>query len=176
MRLLTRSKIWRAFPELDEFDDEQCAAFVRRAQNRYVNQVHFRTIVLLITFVFVVIGFNLFITILSIIDAFGLSVAVLGPKVEIIVAVLFVAAAPTICSLLVRDFLLRRRIASLIRKHGLCGGCGYSLLGLRLDEGHSITCPECGIAKRVDGSLALRQHTRHDNPNLTPSPPVANHG
>lgn len=56
-------------------------------------------------------------------------------------------------SLALRDWMLRRRIRSILRAKALCAGCGYRLLGTPVSEVHVVVCPECGLEGKVDPAL-----------------------
>jgi len=72
------------------------------------------------------------------------------------VACMIAAAALMVVlpSLVVRDWLLRRRLRSVLRGTGRCSQCRHSLVGLEVPESLEVTCPECGFVCRVDASLS----------------------
>lgn len=136
------SRPWRAFPELDGFTDEQCAAYARLAKRERLGSR------VLVTFG---AGF------LSLVLALcGLWVGVwilesLGDMTrgssasDLLSAVLLAvgAAGPSsLFFLAVRDRWLRWALRKHINK-AHCPACGYVLLGLRVEDG-AVVCPECG--------------------------------
>ncbi|MBS0196977.1 MAG: hypothetical protein JSR77_09475 [Planctomycetes bacterium] len=150
MRLLTR-RIHRAFPELDRYDDEQCARFIRAARRGVRRR-------LWVTFLVVFAG----------VFAFALSgvawMQVSRPEdwaqptpwakyILLLLLTLPVAAAGPVTAYLTRDWLLRRRIRYILRARGQCMNCHYGLIGLPVGAESEITCPECQTICYVDPSL-----------------------
>ena len=142
MRLST-SKIWRAFPELDRFDDKRCQRYVREAMRQHRRG---GCLVLLL----VPLGFVLWLI------STALSVGLMdllvpgneGPHWVFIVAGVLAYGAPPLGIglglLLARDRWLRRAIRDRLNA-ARCLGCSYSLLGLTpLEGGRVVVCPECG--------------------------------
>lgn len=151
MRLLTR-KIYRAFPELDSFSDEQCVRFVKA-----VNASKTRLVIRgLISTVFA-IGLGIVFLGLAIwgatelADAWHFSEGLFWVfwGVSGTLALLF-AFIP---GLILGDLLLRLSVRSLLKRCGACPQCGYSLLGIRVGPEFVITCPECGRKVDVDPAL-----------------------
>ncbi|MGD9791417.1 MAG: hypothetical protein AB7Q00_10060 [Phycisphaerales bacterium] len=147
MRLL-RNKIWRAFPELDPYTDEQCQRFFKAAVGTPVVRAVRIVLVLLVGIVGVIGSLALAIYISSLlsrtryeIDGFNAAVFIplicLGPFAGIIA----------------RDLLLRLRVRKVLRSRGRCSNCTYSLLGLAVNAKHEVACPECGTLTEVDPSL-----------------------
>lgn len=58
-----------------------------------------------------------------------------------------------VSGILIRDWLLRKRVRHILRARGTCVGCGYGLVGLPVSQNHQITCPECELLCEVDPSL-----------------------
>lgn len=75
----------------------------------------------------------------------GLMVACIISSAAVVVLVL---------PLILRDWLLRRRLRSVLRGTGVCSQCRHSLVGLPVPESLEVTCPECGFTCRVDLSLS----------------------
>lgn len=144
---LPRDKIWRAFPALDAFSDEQCRIFVERAGNEY-RSAKMAVIGGTIAAMGVVlpIGFALLNALWGLLerrlqqsrgeyatrDLQGL--VVFG----IVMLLLFCGC---IAVLVARDRWLIWTITRRIRQ-AACQGCGYSLLGLTPMAG-VVMCPEC---------------------------------
>lgn len=142
MRLPT-SKIWRAFPELDRFNDARCVRYVRQAKAK--RRASGSVLVLLVP-VFVIVW----------LVSMGLSVGLMdmlypggaGPgAVGTILALFLFAGTPLALSmtlLLARDRWLHRAVRDRLNV-ARCLGCSYSLLGLTpLEGGRVVVCPECG--------------------------------
>ncbi len=151
MRVPTR-KVWRAFPELDRFSDEQCARFVRAAEHTWAGVARAVVAVLvcvpcwavgLVAFVFVV-------------GRLGVALWLLerswGPFVLFLALVLWIIAA-TLPAWWIRDAWLRRDIARVMGPAAACRDCGYSLLGLPVPLSLRVVCPECGHLCDVPSAL-----------------------
>ena len=147
---LPLSKVWRAFPELDRFSDEQCRRFVRAAR-RGAGRVARVAAVVATLFVSWLAGGAL-------VTWFTLNPATIGPwervhgwaVTVVLLGMLVFATAPAI---LLRDRLLRRRIMRIITLRGRCLMCKYNLLGLPVGADLLVTCPECGATTHVDPAL-----------------------
>lgn len=156
MRLITKD-LWRAFPELDRFDDDRCRRFVIAAQ-RGKRAAIWRILLNLI----------LTASVAAAIGSIGLAIMWLfwdagggtsGPAAGswrfafglFILCLAIVAAG--LASLVFRDQLLRRRVAHFIFARGKCPQCRYNLLGVRVPESLRMQCPECGLELEVDPAL-----------------------
>lgn len=161
------SKVYRAFPELDHFSDDQCRKFVRAA-NRGFWWTSLR--------IFVWVSGA--ISILAV-AAIGLSFLTgawknwLGDSVVEFVGDLspWLAAALLfpLAALVLRDWLLIRLVRSILRTRGCCSRCSYGLLGLPVDADLSVTCPECGARTKVDPSLGELTKDAQGNTRFQPS-------
>lgn len=135
MRLPVK-KVYRAFPELDQFSDAECQRYIQHVRRRKT------------------IGCLPFLV--------GLAVSPFWLIVLILLAntlrrppgiiVLFVVATsliwgPAIIGLIARDLALIRAIREQIN-NARCPECQYSLLGLAVHHGDDglpwVRCPECG--------------------------------
>jgi phage FluMu protein Com len=150
---LPLSRIHRAFPELDSYDDATCKVFVRRALGDLTRQV----VDALILVMFYSLMLVLTIVVLS---RFGR--LLFGPRARpgfsddalpVIVCISSVIGVPVVATLLLRDWRLRRRIKKILRDGSGCMRCGYALLGLEVSRHNTIRCPECGLVNVVDASL-----------------------
>lgn len=152
MRLLTRRKIYRAFPELDGYDDVHCVRFMRAAGKPLLHK---------------------FLTWLSMttIASIGIAIAFFGavwlatklgvttprnpdadlPFIGGVWLVVMLVFGPLM--FWARDLLLWFRIGHVLRERGTCETCGYILVGLAIGPGNLVTCPECGGETKVDESL-----------------------
>lgn len=155
MRIIVRSRLWRAFPELDRYTDEQCERFVRAARRRGL----WRTLGIL-----TLLGGLSLLTAGLALSAAAFTIGTLAQSrsgnaaftlAEAISALAFVFVAFLgFCAVyLVRDWLLRRRIAYVLRARGVCANCRYSLIGLPVSPAFKVHCPECAMESEVDPSL-----------------------
>jgi hypothetical protein len=127
-------KVYRAFPELDQFSDEECIGYVKAIENdrRFLLKY---TVAMLGTMFG---GPALFSVTLA---PFKTQVQSLHPYVAFtLVACLLVVWV--VSALLVRDWMLRRALATRLMS-ARCPQCVYSLLGLQVFDGN-VRCPECG--------------------------------
>ncbi|HVP73947.1 MAG TPA: hypothetical protein VMS30_09430 [Phycisphaerales bacterium] len=145
MLRLPVSKIYRAFPELDRFSDEQCERYVAFAKGD-IGCLFFiipplATVALFVMCVFVFINaaawanFRIHGT-MSVVTGIVYAVGVIS----------FLFGLPLAGGFLARDLvlhrLLRRHVRSRVERTR-CPACRYSLLGQRVVAG-VIGCPECG--------------------------------
>ncbi|CAN5778535.1 hypothetical protein BH11PLA1_BH11PLA1_19440 [soil metagenome] len=153
MRLIT-SKLWRAFPELDQFDDERCAAFVRVARQRVGTRLASGLFLVLMGLVGLVgaIAGLMFMETGTWTRAFGyrsLWAQPVAPVAAFVIPLLSIGLG-----FFVRDRLIRRVVRRVLVAHGKCARCGFSLLGIPVDAEMQIVCPECGMQVRVDPAVA----------------------
>jgi hypothetical protein len=148
MRLLSR-KIYRAFPELDQFDDETCKRYINRTSGINTNGVG----CLLMIFVFVAsftawvfIEYNAIqVGVFWLLDKIGIRV---GPYTEIFIYLFAYSGYiwfPWVMLLLARDRWLYTQIKKQLKGVG-CRECGYCLVGLPINETRFngfVVCPEC---------------------------------
>ena len=142
------SKIYRAFPELDRFSDEQCELFVYRA--RLARSFESMNTVVMFAVV-AAVG-------LCCAAQAMLSGALLGflrrtfgsnlkaQDLQLALSLAMWIAVPALAGLLARDVFLRRRLRDVIWRRleqVRCPHCRYSLLGQRVSDS-LIRCPECG--------------------------------
>lgn len=166
MRLVTR-KLWRAFPELDRFSDEQCQRFVKAANRRLsLRLVRWG----LMAVVWALVTFS------PLLLAFGELVLVeygwrsdtsasrwLGrtwwvrSDIGMGLTMVLMLALGGLGAGVVRDWLLRRRVRRVLRTRGRCAACHYFLAGLPVTASCTVVCPECGHTTEVDASLGELQ-------------------
>jgi hypothetical protein len=156
MRILTKKEIWRAFPELDRYSDDQCRRFVNSARGTWLRRCTMVTLCAVAALLVCTLCIAMGILVVSRLrsdgsvrwpDAIGLTTTV--PLICFGIALVL----PFFVYLLTRDVLLRRRIRNIIRVRGVCGACGYSLLGLAVSPSNRVVCPECAVDTEVDPSL-----------------------
>jgi hypothetical protein len=165
---LVRRKLWRAFPELDGFDDALCRGFVSVANAGWRARVVRWTAmagVVLPAVALAALGSAL----VADVRALRATLAVWTGLAAGLTAV--AALLPgLILALVVRDALLRRSVRGVIRRSGGCQHCGYRLLGVPVGPDLNVRCPECGGLTAVDP--ALGELTR-DGSGLAVFTPVA---
>lgn len=149
------TRIYRAFPELDRFSDEQCRRFVRAAcrtgARRFVHRAALGALLLVLYVVTSPLAGL----------CMDLAERSLGPRtprealsfLASVTGLIAVLAAPVLLTFLVRDHLLIRRIRDILQAGGVCPACRYSLIGLPVSESNIIVCPECGSPYEVDPAL-----------------------
>jgi hypothetical protein len=153
MRLPT-FKVYRAFPELDRFRDEQCSKFVRSATrgfSRKIVQLVVQGLAFCLVLGIVVWLVNLLIVpYWTSIDTFrreplGL---ILGTVILAVCLAISIVAA-----MFARDAWLIRGVRRAMFLRGACDACGYGLIGLGVDAQGRVTCPECGEARFTEPDL-----------------------
>ncbi len=158
MRILTRT-IWRAFPELDRFSDEQCERFVKAANARKVPKTITWCVVALV---------GVLVAAAAMIVPIWLRPDIRGNYTygfpywddiymhALLGKVWFWAwwmLAGGIAGFITRDVLLRLRVRRILRTRATCVQCRYSLLGLAVPASLIVQCPECGTPTHVDESM-----------------------
>lgn len=178
MRLYVKH-IWRAFPELDRFSDEQCRRFTkaaRRSRPLWLRLFHW-----LVQWAAWAACASAGLWALGAIERWTYSnnqpltatyvwIAVSG------VAALLLTVAGVLAWLLFSHLFLRRRIAWVLRARGRCAGCGYVLVGLPVTAGNRVVCPECGFEAEVDRSLGELSVSDDGRERYTPSADVLKRG
>ncbi len=152
------TRLYRAYPELDRFSDDQCEAWVKRAW-RWRPWTMFVSI-LASAFLGMGLSYGLF----RVLSRFFYPMAQAASKsftVQNVILqlasvggwVLLSAAPGLLGALVLRDLMLRRVIRGQLSSTR-CMRCDYSLLGLPVREG-VVTCSECGeVAGLTDRALA----------------------
>ncbi len=149
MRIIRR-QLWRAFPELDAFDDALCRAFVRTATASWRGKL-FRLIVMgLLALTTLAIGLLVGQTLDDALPQFTPAYLVYPLVGLALASTLLIGFAFTY---LVRDYMLRRRVRRVIHGRGACANCRYPLLGMPVSAELIIRCPECGHATFVDAAM-----------------------
>jgi hypothetical protein len=174
MRLISR-KLWRAFKELDAFDDATCEAAMERARGgRWRRGV--RTVLQLVVaglaFLVPLGALGQYARGVPLWLRWGISYSgrpvlldrfVLGPLEQGIMALLLdlswiasalfiigISIAALLAWLLTRDALLWFRIRYLLRRVGACMGCRHSLVGGPVIDDQCVRCSECGILTPIE--------------------------
>lgn len=145
MRLISR-KIWRAFPELDRYDDQVCRLYVRHAK-RLKNA--WKGVLLILATLFVALVVWVVLLRLNVGYIEKITAANHGDYAPIVITAATTGLFwfPVLCALIVRDLWLRFCIRSHLRTSN-CARCGYNLIGLTIlgeNDSRFVVCPECGI-------------------------------
>lgn len=158
---IPKSKIYRAFSELDAFSDEDCGRFLRRAKirrplSRWLPRLSF---LITVPLAFVSFGFLMYLFESEISGAFDAIDRALGIRLggldisSVLYSMLFVCwpvLIPVSVYWLWRDWLLRRLLRAAIDL-AICANCRHSLLGLPLlpDRAPAVRCTECGAVMEL---------------------------
>jgi hypothetical protein len=193
MRLISR-KLWRAFRELDVFDDATCEAALAQARGGAWRRR-------LRTALQVVAAGLAFLVPLGALGHYargdplwlrlgvsysGRSVLldrfVVGPLEQGIMALLLdlswiasalfiigIATASLLAWFMTRDVLLWFRIRHLLRWVGACSECGHSLVGGPVIDGRQVRCSECGILTPIELGSSSIQLGADGQPRYLPS-------
>jgi hypothetical protein len=159
MRLISR-KLWRAFHELDPFDDHACREFMVRARSGTIRKVSWFVMQGIMAIAAPVVSL-LVVGDLALRNAFAPPVSDWGTAmglrlqwglnrvftgwstagVGVMLILTFMAVAAG--WFLTRDGLLWWRVRRLIRRCNLCLACNHSLVGGVVEDG-AVQCNECG--------------------------------
>ncbi len=159
MRLISR-KLWRAFPELDAFDDDNCREFMVRARSGTIRKVSWFVMQGIMAIAapvvpFLVVGdialrnrfgppVNDWVTAMGMRLQLGLNRVFMGwPTAGVGVMLILTFMAVAAGWFLTRDGLLWWRVRRLIRRCNLCLACNHSLVGGLVADG-AVQCNECG--------------------------------
>ncbi len=177
MRLLTTKALYRAFPELDQFSDEQCRTFVAAAKRGVIPRLLRVAVQLLVAAAaLIVVGW------LTVTIANGLAPAsrVQADAIFLVVALfaMFITfGSAAVAYLITRDLLLRRRIRWVMNARGSCYECSYGLTGLLIvktptPDGttDAVICPECGTPHKADATIGEVVHDEKGTLRYVPSP------
>jgi hypothetical protein len=160
MRLLTTKALYRAFPELDHFSDEQCRTFVNAAKRGIIPRLLRLALQLLAGAVTLAMVGWVAVTIASALVPTGYAQTerLFLAVGALVMLVAFGSAA--IVYLITRDLLLRRRIRWVMNARGSCYECSYGLTGLLIvktpaPDGttDAVICPECGTPHKADATI-----------------------
>jgi hypothetical protein len=161
MRLIART-LYRAFPELDPYDDEQCLRFVKAARGSFLRRALHVSIIILVLLPLFVGAIYIAAMLSDYFDLFNhgkVGFALILNTLLWMAGTACVLAVPLLSAYYLRDFLLSRRLKTVLRTRGACPACNYSVVGLAVvtgDTGKSfVTCPECGVKVEVDPALAV---------------------
>lgn len=151
MRLIA-SKVYRAFPELDAFDDAQCERFVAAANGAWGKVVLRLTVIATVGIGLSLAGGFASLSLGQIVSD-RLKLSELGQWAITAVPLALLGTLALVAGLVTRDLLLRMGVRGVISRCGLCWNCRYSLLGMHVAADCRITCPECGEVTTADPAL-----------------------
>lgn len=139
-------KVWRAFPELDPYTDEECKSYLREARRR---RRWMGLAARLGGLVVGLIGMSLAMAavgaVISALQRKAPGAPLSGAEFLLVSLLLSTLVLPLLGVLVGRDVWLRRSLRARLRSVACI--CGYTLLGLTpADEGEGefVVCPECG--------------------------------
>ncbi len=146
------SKVWRAFPELDRFDDARCARYVGEAKRESWRSGLLVAALIPLSVLAWMISVAVAIAILDLMQPGGAGPGTAGT----ITAFALYAGTPLVLLLILlkaRDRWLQRAIRNRLNV-ARCLGCSYSLLGLTPIKGSCVVvCPECGKAGELTDEM-----------------------
>lgn len=153
MRLISL-KIWRAFPELDQYDDAVCRLYIRHAR-RFNNTWKGALLVLLSLGLAVLVWIGVIYFGIDRVEEYTSSAR--GGELTFglfLMSLLLTGIIwfPLLVAFFVRDRWLRRCVMAQLRSTN-CAGCGYQLVGLTIIEDQGckhVVCPECGVSTALN--------------------------
>lgn len=150
MRWITTQKIYRAFPELDEYSDEQCDLFVKRCRTAIK---HSGGVVILPLFIFMFSCCGLSTFIAQAMDYVIRNDIASSSDYLFLLAFLSIAIPSLLLPLIVRDLMLRKSMNRIIHEkleQLQCRHCKYLLMGIAPINHTTVICPECGQANHLE--------------------------
>ena len=150
MRLIARN-VYRAFPELDAFSDDDCRIFVRNATVVLWRRI-MRACVNAATILTLVIAEVWFLEP----DPSPNWMATANAMLLAVVLLITIGFG----ALVFRDVLLRLAIRRILNRGARCPQCRYLMVGLPVTVDHRVTCPECA---RVTDVTVHAAHCARDN-------------
>lgn len=163
MRIITRRRIYRAFPELDRFSDQQCEWLLQRvrlSRARIAQTVASGVLAGLLGLI--VMGAALVST-LRHVDERSIEIELVVRDLAWLyslgwgIVLTLVFSMPSLLALLARDLTLGTYLKMALRgqlKRRACPDCRYQLIGQQVDESGGLRCPECGRRTTL-GELGL---------------------
>ncbi len=158
MRILTRKKIYRAFPELDQFDDQTCERYLNRTTGIAACGSGCFTLIAVVVLTFIAwsfIEYNARELLYYTLKSQKIKMGVYTDTFVGLFAYSGFIWFPWVSVLVVRDRWLYRNIRKQLNG-ALCKQCEYSLLGLTVMEDHRVPyvkCPECGSENKLSASF-----------------------
>lgn len=158
------SKVYRAFPELDRFSDQQCELLMKRVQLQQGTTVGI-TFLVLVACIVLAVGLLIITQVALSLMALPVDVANRHEQTILRVGFIVVMVPPAAMGVVLRDSILRRRLTRALDyeiDRVRCLSCKYILIGQVASAGR-IDCPECG------SSFALNQLGITEDDLLPPS-------
>jgi len=154
LRLFTSKKIYRAFPELDPYDDQVCELYIRRARRLRSSWKGLLSILISIP-ISILIWSGVTWAMASLLETYKEQWE--SPSVNVLaVTVIFFLTGfvwvPVMIAFIVRDMCLNRCIRTQLSKV-VCDECEYALIGLDVFElggSRVVQCPECGAHTQLN--------------------------
>ncbi|MGJ8637688.1 MAG: hypothetical protein ACSHX5_12685 [Phycisphaerales bacterium] len=161
MRLLTR-KIYRAFPELDQFDDSTCERYISRISKISTGTIGCLVILLVVVLSFIAwayIEYNTRQLLYFILKKQHVKMGVYLDTFVLLFAYSGFIWFPWLSVLVARDRWLYRGIRKQLNG-ALCKECEYSLLGLTVMQDLKVPyvkCPECGCENKLTAGILTKE-------------------
>jgi DNA-directed RNA polymerase subunit RPC12/RpoP len=149
----SRSKRWRAYPELNGYSDEQCRVWIQQVEK--CEQVSLRSRMRV-----AYLGATIFALLSTFTVVGGTVLYVRGPRPNPVLApisLVIVAAQGTLIPFeIVRGtrYRWRGRMLRKLLSIPKCPWCKYPLVGLRTDDG-DVRCPECGNRAMIEHAALM---------------------
>lgn len=169
MRLLTRDKIYRVFPELDDYPAQTCERFVAAARKSLA--VKLAICAAMLGAFLTGSAFFGFLIGRFVEWYYPLGSDRLTTPQSLFVVFLAGLALVLAASLAywARDLIIWRRVRYIIHDRGRCRECFYTLIGLSISPDLGVICPECGHVTTVDQSLHELVLDEHGRAHFKPS-------
>ena len=146
MRIITR-RIYRAFPELDDFTDKQCKLLMQRVRVAKSARAGMGVAALGMGFIAFILGLITSFVLFDPLENLFLDLGFRAFERLAIASSFLIALSPGfVTALITRDLILRRMLLKAIRiriDKVRCPKCKYILIGQSENNG-AVTCPECG--------------------------------
>ena len=142
------TRLYRAFPELDRFDDDQCRRLMKRIELQPGANWLIRLVPLLLASLLFMAGCaGLF----HYTTALRSAATWLYEDWDLVIALLLAFGTPAAVAFVSRDLLLRHYLIKAINMRidrVRCRSCGYILIGQTAVD-RRVCCPECGSVTRL---------------------------
>ena len=159
MRIITQ-RIYRAFPELDDFTDKQCKLLMQRVRLGKAAHRGMGVSALAAGFIAFIPSAGLSFLLFDLLEMFYFDLGLRRFERFAIATSFLTSLGPTFLSgLVIRDLILRRLLLNALRiriDKVRCLKCKYILIGQR-DHNGAVTCPECGQTTLLK-QLGLEPH------------------
>ncbi len=144
-------KVYRAFKELDQFDDQQCEWYIRRAKWKHIVSMILVGIVAVgAVLLFIVLALLIEGWLLTSVQNTAFAMSFQSSVMSVVAAlagVLVPVAIGLVIGLMIRDVWLRWAVRKELAQTR-CLRCDYQLIGLPVHSG-VVRCPECGMDNKL---------------------------